>query len=176
MDEPTNDLDAETLELLESILVEYTGTLLLVSHDRQFLDNVVTSTIAFEGAGAVREYVGGYDDWVRQGGVWPEQDGAQAKAQRDAVAQATAKPGSVKPQKAGKKLSYKLQRELEALPAELEKLEAKLEVLSKEVSDAAFYQQPQEKVNATLEKLSESEARLASRYERWEELEALQGL
>jgi len=176
MDEPTNDLDAETLELLESILVEYTGTLLLVSHDRQFLDNVVTSTIAFEGAGAVREYVGGYDDWVRQGGVWPEQDGAQAKAQRDAVAQATAKPGSVKPQKAGKKLSYKLQRELEALPAELEKLEAKLEVLSKEVSDAAFYQQPQEKVNATLEKLSESEALLASRYERWEELEALQGL
>jgi len=185
MDEPTNDLDAETLELLESILVDYTGTLLLVSHDRQFLNNVVTSSIAFEGNGRVREYVGGYDDWIRQGGVWPDQATQQASA-----VGSTGTDGSVESQagasdvssaatpvagksSSSKKLSYKLQRELDALPAELEALEAELEGLQQVAAAATFYQQEPAKVNLHLEKMSDLQAHLNDRYQRWEELELL---
>lgn len=176
LDEPTNDLDAETLELLETILVDYTGTLLLVSHDRQFLDNVVSSTIAFEGQGKVVEYVGGYEDWLRQGGVWPElKGGSGVKAGQIAPVEAT-EPAAVASSgqaKATKKLSYKLQRELDALPAELEALEASLSTLQQATSTPEFYQQDAEVVNSTLQKLASLESQLAARYARWEELENL---
>lgn len=173
LDEPTNDLDAETLELLEDILMNYEGTLLLVSHDRTFLDNVVTSTIAFEGEGKLIEYVGGYNDWVRQGGHWPEANKQKAQEENQPVesSKTEKKPES---DKKLKKLSYKLQRELEMLPAELERLESEVEALHVQVSAADFYQQDQEAVNTTLSLLAEKEAVLAQKYERWEALEEMQ--
>ncbi|WP_339064571.1 ATP-binding cassette domain-containing protein [Teredinibacter turnerae] len=180
LDEPTNDLDAETLELLETILVDYTGTLLLVSHDRQFLNNVVSSTIAFEGDGRVLDYVGGYDDWVRQGGIWPETSGSDVSPATPVTATvspqtesaAPAQAAQVKPSgKVAKKLSYNLQRELDALPAELESLEAKLEEAQAATAVPEFYQQDSATVNDALQKLSALEEQLAERYARWEELE-----
>lgn len=174
MDEPTNDLDAETLELLEELLASYDGTLLLVSHDREFLDNVVTSTIAFEGRGVLREYVGGYQDWIRQGGKWPSDETQDLKASSaskpDPAVVAVPDAAAAKP---AKKLSYKLQQELSKLPAELEKLETELESLQGEVASPDFYQQDQAAVNSKLETLSEKEQFLQSRYERWEELESM---
>ncbi len=174
MDEPTNDLDAETLELLEDLLVNYEGTLLLVSHDREFLDNVVTSTIAFEGKGALREYVGGYQDWLRQGGKWPvieEMDNtdntSDTKIEQDNTIAQTTKT------KPAKKLSYKLQLELDKLPAELEKLETELDKLQQTIAAPEFYQQGQERVNDTLQVLAEKEEYLQKRYQRWEELESM---
>src|SRR5699024_65576 len=119
MDEPTNDLDAETLELLEELVADYAGTLLLVSHDREFLDNVVTATFVMEGNGRVGEYVGGYSDWVRQRRPEPV-PAAKEEATRPAAARP--EPGPKKPAK----LSYKLARELEALPEKMEALEAKM--------------------------------------------------
>ncbi|WP_045859936.1 ATP-binding cassette domain-containing protein [Teredinibacter purpureus] len=171
MDEPTNDLDAETLELLEDILVEYTGTLLLVSHDRQFLNNVVSSSIAFEGNGTVKEYVGGYDDWVRQGGVWPQtgQSGLPAANSVEAIEKVPAVKAAP-----AKKLSYKLQRELDKLPAELEKLEGQVEAVQAKMAAPDFYQQDPSTVDEALKSLAAIEKTLAQRYERWEELEGLQ--
>lgn len=171
MDEPTNDLDAETLELLEELLCNYDGTLLLVSHDREFLNNVVTSTIAFEGNGLLKEYVGGYEDWLRQGGVWPEDDKNAQSEIKNASAKA-AKPATVQAAPT-KKLSYKLQRELDALPAELEALESEIEGLQEQVSGPEFYQQPQDVVNDKLTELANREAFLQERYARWEELESM---
>ncbi|WP_075185241.1 ATP-binding cassette domain-containing protein [Teredinibacter haidensis] len=170
MDEPTNDLDAETLELLETILVDYSGTLLLVSHDREFLNNVVTSTIAFEGRGVVKEYVGGYEDWIRQGGVWPnEGTSTQAVTAKEQLQESVAPVSTV----AAKKLSYKLQRELDGLPAELEALEKELDEMQQQMSSPDFYSQEKALVNGIMDKLSVLEAKLASRYERWEELESM---
>ncbi len=170
MDEPTNDLDAETLELLEDLLINYEGTLLLVSHDRSFLDNVVTSTIAFEGDGRVREYVGGYNDWLRQGGCWPDSaEGAKIKP-----AESLAEVSAVREAKPKvKKLSYKIQRELDALPAELETLEKTIEVLHAEIAAPDFYQQEEKVVADKLQELSDSEALLEEKFARWESLEAL---
>ncbi len=170
MDEPTNDLDAETLELLEDLLINYEGTLLLVSHDRSFLDNVVTSTIAFEGDGRVREYVGGYNDWLRQGGRWPDSaEGAKIKP-----AESLAEVSAVREAKPKvKKLSYKIQRELDALPAELEKLEKTIEALHAEIAAPDFYQQEEKVVADKLQELSDSEALLEEKFARWESLEAL---
>ncbi len=169
MDEPTNDLDAETLELLESILVDYSGTLLLVSHDREFLDNVVSSTIGFEGKGLVKEYIGGYNDWLRQGGVWPEHAQGQLAEERSTLPEkAVAKVAANK-----KKLSYKLQRELDAIPAQLEKLESQLEALQEETSAPEFFQQDQQKVNEKMQQLAEVQAKLEERFARWEELESM---
>ena len=170
MDEPTNDLDAETLELLEDLLIHYPGTLLLVSHDRDFLDNVVTSTIAFEGEGVLREYVGGYGDWLRQGGHWPQSQPAKpesiAEESRAPISpRATAKPG---------KLSYKLQRELDSLPAELEQLEAEIAALQSQAAAPDFYQGEQTQIAAHLALLAEKEAALMEKYERWETLESMQ--
>lgn len=173
MDEPTNDLDAETLELLEDLLVRFDGTLLLVSHDREFLDNVVTSTIAFEGNGELKEYVGGYQDWVRQGGIWPD-DATQkslSKKQELGVKETVVEKKEDKP--APKKLSYKIQRELDALPAELEKLEAEIESISAQVSAPEFYQEDDKTVADTLKKLADKESQLSEKYERWEELELM---
>lgn len=170
MDEPTNDLDAETLELLEDLLINYEGTLLLVSHDRSFLDNVVTSTIAFEGDGCVREYVGGYNDWLRQGGRWPDSaEGAKIKP-----AESLAEVSAVREAKPKvKKLSYKIQRELDALPAELETLEKTIEALHAEIAAPDFYQQEEKVVADKLQELSDSEALLEEKFARWESLEAL---
>jgi len=177
MDEPTNDLDAETLELLEDILVEYDGTLLLVSHDRQFLNNVVTSTIAFEGDGVVKEYVGGYDDWVRQGGIWPQagitdtrtvEDGSVQKPKPMAEKSTTSTP------KPAKKLSYKLQRELDALPAELELLENQLDALQRETGMPGFYDQEASVINDKMKQLADLQSQLDAKFERWEKLESMQ--
>lgn len=169
LDEPTNDLDVETLELLEEILTEYQGTLLLVSHDRQFLDNIVTSTLVFEGEGKVSEYVGGYNDWVRQRPVKEAVAPAKAEAKYDA-----AKKPVDKPKKASTKLSYKLQRELDALPDELEAAEGAVEAQQAVCAAPDFYQGDHETVAAELAKLAELEQRLESLMERWVELEAMQ--
>ncbi|WP_431026033.1 ATP-binding cassette domain-containing protein [Halomonas sp. H5] len=175
LDEPTNDLDVETLELLEELLLDFEGTLLLVSHDRTFMDNVVTGVLAFEGDGRVREYVGGYSDWVRQGGKLPPAPWEGAARQRaEPVAEAET------PQKATKsaakkpaKLSYKLQRELDGLPARIEQLEAEVAEFEARVGDPDFYQQEASRVTATLEAMGAKQAELDEAMERWMELEAL---
>mgnify|MGYP003651121117 CR=1 FL=1 len=169
MDEPTNDLDAETLELLEDLLINYEGTLLLVSHDRSFLDNVVASTIAFEGNGKVREYVGGYADWLRQGGRWPDgSEGVRTNTTAEKPVSDSAAPAKPK----AKKLSYKLQRELDALPAELEALEKDIEALHATMASADFYQQDEATVAEKIKRLSDSETLLEEKFARWESLEA----
>jgi ATP-binding cassette subfamily F protein uup len=160
LDEPTNDLDSETLELLEEQLIEFPGTILMVSHDREFLNNVVTSTIAFEQAGP-REYVGGYDDWLRQRTVIAEQ--AEEKAAVTAVA---AKPQAVK-----RKLSYNEQRELTGLPGKIEKLEAKVGELHTAMAAPDFFKQAGTIIAAKQAELQSMEAELATAYSRWEELE-----
>ncbi|MGQ4880497.1 ATP-binding cassette domain-containing protein [Billgrantia sp. LNSP4103-1] len=179
LDEPTNDLDVETLELLEELLLDFDGTLLLVSHDRAFMDNVVTGVLAFEGDGVVREYVGGYSDWVRQGGKLPpapwegaarQQAEPTAKAEEKPKAGATASAPTVK---RPAKLSYKLQRELDALPAEIERLEAEVAEYEARVSDPAFYQQEAGLVSDTLQAMSDKQAALDAAMERWMELEAM---
>jgi ATP-binding cassette subfamily F protein uup len=163
MDEPTNDLDVETLELLEELLLEYQGTLLLVSHDRAFLNNVVTSTLVFEGAGRVAEFVGGYDDWVRQRKP-VEKEKPQSRGSGK-----TEKP---KPKKSGKKLGYKEQRELETLPKVIESLEEELESIQARMADPAFYQQGGDGIAEQKARLAEVEKELETAFQRWEELEA----
>lgn len=161
LDEPTNDLDVETLELLEELLCNYDGTLILVSHDRTFLDNVVTSTLAFEGDGEIYEYVGGYEDWLRQS--------RQTKAKTD-VKKAPAK--EVKKEKAENKvkLSYNDQRELDGLPKKIEALESEQEEIQQKVSEPEFYKGEQAEVDKTLARLAEIEKELEHAYQRWEEL------
>ncbi|MCK8045508.1 ABC transporter ATP-binding protein [Shewanella sp. 1CM18E] len=172
LDEPTNDLDIETLELLESLLADYKGTLLLVSHDRAFIDNTVTSSWWFTGNGGWSEYVGGYEDAVSQGARFYSEEPQAQKAVQAAVAEA--KPvTAVVEKKAEKKLSYKLQRELESLPALMEQLEQELEALQTIVSAPEFYSQEQKIVNENLKALSDKESQLESCFERWEELESL---
>ncbi|QTP55708.1 ATP-binding cassette domain-containing protein [Billgrantia sulfidoxydans] len=179
LDEPTNDLDVETLELLEELLLDFDGTLLLVSHDRAFMDNVVTGVLAFEGDGVVREYVGGYSDWVRQGGKLPPApwEGA-ARQQVEPTAKPVEKaPASAAPSapaaKKPAKLSYKLQRELDALPAEIERLEAEVAEFESRVGDPAFYQQDAGSVSETLQAMSDKQAELDAAMERWMELESM---
>jgi ATP-binding cassette subfamily F protein uup len=162
LDEPTNDLDVETLELLEEILLNFDGTILLVSHDRRFLDNVVTSSVVFEGQGVVREYVGGYADWLRQ----RPQPVAAAKAEKP-------KPVAAKKPTA-KKLSYKLQRELDLLPQQMEATEAELERLHAVTASPEFYAGDQTEIANTLELLQQQEQQLEALMERWVELESMQ--
>ncbi|BFM06976.1 ribosomal protection-like ABC-F family protein [Halioxenophilus aromaticivorans] len=171
LDEPTNDLDVETLELLEEVLAGYQGTLLLVSHDRQFLDNVVTSTIAFEGNGLVAEYVGGYHDWLRQRPAVPSAKAKTDTRQAETTTLPKAQPESVT--KKAKKLSYKLQRELEQLPGQIEALEASITELEAEMAAPEFYQEEHDKVSATLAQLSQAQQQLEEAMERWMELEAM---
>ena len=166
LDEPTNDLDAETLELLEERLVEFNGTVLLVSHDREFLNNVVTSTIVFE-PGGVREYVGGYDDWVRQRPKEAEpQKPTKPKKQKP---KSSAKPDEAKPEK--RKLSYKDQRELDMLPGKIEELETNIAALHEEMAKPDFYQRPGEELAAAQDKLKSLQTELDAAFERWAELE-----
>ena len=162
MDEPTNDLDIETLELLEELLIQFDGTLLLVSHDRAFLDNVITSTMVFEGEGQVSEYVGGYSDWLRSKEPEPDQPAAPKSA--------AARP---KPTRAKKKLSYNEQKELDRLPATIEALEARQAELNALVASADFYQSDKEIITRTLDALKSAEQQLEQHYARWDELEAL---
>ncbi len=163
LDEPTNDLDVETLELLEELLVEFDGTVLLVSHDREFLDNVVTSTLVFEGDGVVNEYVGGYRDWLRQ----------RPEPEKPAVPKAPEKPKE-KPRQQKKKLGYNEQRELEALPQRIETLEQQLETLHARLADPDFYRDHADEVAAVTAEQEKVEAELERAYARWEELEAQQ--
>jgi ATP-binding cassette subfamily F protein uup len=169
LDEPTNDLDTETLELLEERLVEFTGTILLVSHDRAFLNNVVTSTIAFEEDG-VREYVGGYDDWLRQ-----RTERAEMNGQNGLPARGKAKPrpslDELRPTK--RRLAYHEKRELETLPVAIEELDAKIEELHRVVAQPDFYKQPSIEVARQQALLKNLHQQLAAAYERWEELERL---
>jgi ATP-binding cassette subfamily F protein uup len=166
MDEPTNDLDLETLEILEEKLVDYQGTLLLVSHDRAFLDNVVTSVMVFEGEGAVNEYIGGYADWFALS--------EQAKrTEANKVAEAAPKKEKPKSSAPAKKMSFKEQKELEQLPARIEELENLQASLTAKISDADFYKQAPEVTTATLAQLQANEAELATTYARWDELEAM---
>jgi ATP-binding cassette subfamily F protein uup len=163
LDEPTNDLDLETLELLEAQLAEWTGTLLLVSHDRAFLDNVVTSTFVFEGGGNVREYLGGYADWLRQ--------------RAPLVAAATTprnKPAERGPQArtAATKLSYREQRELDELPARIEALEAEQRTLGAAIAGPEFYRQPAASITAALQRTQRIEQELLELYARWDVLDS----
>jgi len=166
MDEPTNDLDVETLELLEELVGEYAGTLVLVSHDRQFLDNVVTSTLAFEGQGRVAEYVGGYSDWLRQR---PEQPAKKTdKALAGAAVGKPVKTQSSRPAK----LSYKEQRLLDGLPARIEELESEQAALGAAASGPDFYQQGKEQIQATLDRMETLSGELEQCYQQWEALES----
>ena len=179
MDEPTNDLDAETLELLEDLLVDYKGTLLLVSHDREFLDNVVTSTLGFEGDGKLVDYIGGYQDWQRQGGKWADTSrAAKPAAKSEAPAVAAAQPISppeAAAKKSASKLSYKLQRELDALPGQIEQWEAQLLELSNQMAQPEFYNRSPEAIAAASQVIADKEAALQLAYKRWDELENLKG-
>lgn len=171
LDEPTNDLDIETLELLESLLTDFEGTLLIVSHDRAFIDNTVTSSWWFAGNGHWSEYVGGYQDAISQGAkFYSEEPVATTVVQSTPVVET--KPVKT-PEKAAKKLSYKLQKELEALPSEMEQLEQDIETLQQTVSSADFYNQPADTVNKALQTLAEKEQNLELCFQRWEELESL---
>jgi ATP-binding cassette subfamily F protein uup len=163
MDEPTNDLDMETLELLEELLANFEGTLLLVSHDRAFLDNVVTNTLVFEGEGKIGEYVGGYSDWLAQA--------RQPKSQP--AAPTLIKPEPANAPAARKKLSYKEQRELEALPAQIEQLENRQAELNMRINSEDFYRQDQAAVKQALNEAQALEAKLEEAYERWNELDAM---
>ncbi len=170
LDEPTNDLDIETLEVLEKKLCDYAGTLIVVSHDRQFLDNVVTSTIVFEDGGKVQEYVGGYSDWLRQGHHLAETDSPLEAAEKKRVAAERRKNKSLT------KLSYKDQRELDRLPAEIESIEATISELQQLIAAPDFYAQDAATVQQKLEDLNDAESRLERRVERWGELETMREL
>jgi len=175
LDEPTNDLDYETLELLEQLLMDFSGTLLLVSHDRTFLNNIVSSTIAFEGHGQVKEYIGGYDDWLRQKGSRSTvNDKTETqKSSAGATADDTKSPNisqSAKPKPA--KLSYKLQRELDQLPAKIDELEKQIAAIQTLMTEAGFYQRDASEVVKVGNELKEAQAQLEHCFMRWEELEA----
>ena len=164
LDEPTNDLDLETLELLEAELVEWPGTLLLVSHDRAFLDNVVTSTFVFEGEGRVQEYVGGYEDWLRQR---PEPSPPERTRRSSESSVATAVERSTR-----RKLSYKERRELEALPARIEALEAEQGALNARIAGPDFYKEAPDAIRAALARADDLGREIAGAYARWHDLES----
>jgi ATP-binding cassette subfamily F protein uup len=164
LDEPTNDLDIETLELLEHLLMEYKGTALVVSHDRAFLNNVVTSTLVFEGEGRVQEYAGGYDDWLRQGPAHPKKETPVRKEKKERL---KAKP--IGP----RKLTFKETRELEQLPGRIETLEQEQEKLYEKMADESFYRNDGNDVAGARTRLSELALLLEEAYDRWEKLETV---
>ncbi len=180
LDEPTNDLDLETLELLEAQLVDWPGTLLLVSHDRRFLDHVVTSTLAFEGDGHVGEYVGGYDDWLRQrpaaGGAATRSatgDGNGNGASAPAAAAVAGPSAASEPVPLARKATNKERMEREKLPSRIEQLETEQRRLSAEVAAADFYKRPAAEITATMARLEAIPAELLTAYARWAELDGL---
>ena len=159
LDEPTNDLDIDTLDLLEELLIDYKGTIILVSHDRAFLNNVVTSTLVFEGKGVINQYVGGYDDWLRQ-----------RKNETSSNPEAL-KKGKARTTLSANKLSYKDQRELDSLPKKIEGLEIQISEISIKMSDANFYTSNRTLITETEKQLTECQTQLSRCYERWELLE-----
>ena len=170
LDEPTNDLDAETLELLESLIVEYPGTVLLVSHDRAFLNEVATHTLVFEGDGAVKEYAGGYDDWINQ-----KQAGETARREEQAAVAAASKTdqsAATKPAARPRKLSFKEQRELEQLPKQIDALEVEQRALHAAMAEPSFYQQDGAAIAKARQRLEVLEQELAVTFDRWQSLEA----
>jgi ATP-binding cassette subfamily F protein uup len=178
MDEPTNDLDVETLELLEELVADYAGTLLLVSHDRAFLDNVVTSTLVFEGAGQINEYVGGYSDWLRQ--RKSAAPAAPARAPAAALLKGThsiSPSGAANPSSAPKarRLSYREQRELAQLPEKIQNLEAEQVQLTALVSAPTAFQRNKDQSSEALQRLQALAEELDSAYARWETLDRASG-
>ncbi|MGH8327585.1 MAG: ATP-binding cassette domain-containing protein, partial [Steroidobacteraceae bacterium] len=165
LDEPTNDLDIESLELLEQKLQDYPGTLLLVSHDRRFLDNIVTQTLVAEGDGIWREYVGGYSDWLQQRSAVPESD-SPGKAPRPDASRVN--PTQPKPRT---RLGHKEQRELASLPGEIESLEQEQTTVSARMSAPDYHLQGAAQIRADRRRLEEIEASLLGKFERWEALE-----
>jgi ATP-binding cassette subfamily F protein uup len=161
LDEPTNDLDLETLDLLEELLAEFKGTLFLVSHDRAFLNRVVTSTIVFEGDGQIREYIGGYDDWLRQ------------RPQPESDLKPKPRPKEKTRQERTRKLTFKEKNEVAELPLQIEALETEVAELHAKMANPDFYRTSGTQVAATTARLETIEAELAGTYARWEELEAL---
>ena len=166
MDEPTNDLDAETLELLEDLILDYSGTLLLVSHDRDFLNSVVTSTLSIGGDGLVREYVGGYDDWLRQSAAEAPADAFTgiSRAQREKPCREKERP---------RRLTFREERELESLPQQIMELEEEQQTLHRTLADPDFYKSAGSEVAAVNARLEAVDASLVEAYCRWEELEGL---
>ena len=174
LDEPTNDLDLESLELLEAQLLEFPGTVLLVSHDREFLDNVVTSTLVFEGDGRVQEYVGGYHDWLRQRAAalgpsmfQPIPPGTSASVRAEPARHNGAERPTSK-----RKLSFNEQREFDQLPALVEKLESEQRQLRDAVADPEFYKKGADVIQASLARLDQVHTRLLETYARWDELDS----
>jgi ATP-binding cassette subfamily F protein uup len=161
MDEPTNDLDIETMELLEDYLVKYTGTVLLVSHDRAFVNNVVTSTLVFEGGGNVKEYVGGYDDWLRQ---------RTLEAKPVITTKFTPLVRTTRPRV---KFGFRQQKELDTVTLDIQSLETEQEDLYKAMGDSNLYKNEKSAVVSKKERLDEVKKLLAESYARWEELEQL---
>ncbi len=168
LDEPTNDLDLETLELLENLIGEFAGTVLVVSHDRQFLDNVVTSTLAFDGEGGVCEFVGGYADWERQTGGWRRDPAPVAAPRAERAARPDDKPVS-------RKLKWKEARELETLPGCIEALEAERTTLHARMAEPDFYRCGSDEIARAQTRLEELADELSVVYARWEELEDIAG-
>lgn len=165
MDEPTNDLDVETLELLEELLMQFEGTLILISHDRAFLDNVVTSTLVFEGDSQVNEYVGGYEDWLRQfkNKFTRKKDKKEKQIKTEVKSEEQKKPI--------KKRTFKEQKELDELPVLIETLDTEMADITEKMADTKFYQQNKEMIAITTTRVSEIEYALKQAYERWEQLE-----
>ncbi|MCW8108444.1 ABC transporter ATP-binding protein [Alteromonas ponticola] len=180
LDEPTNDLDVETLEMLESLLLNYAGTVLLVSHDREFVDNVADSSLFFAGNGEIQEFVGGFSDieqWYKTKGI-SVFDIFERKSLKSDKSETNTKENSPKPapvSKKPKKLSYKAQRELESLPQEIESLEEKLAELQEVVNHPEFFKRANDETSNALTQLTEIEEKLAAKYARWDELESMLG-
>ncbi|MFQ3196934.1 MAG: ATP-binding cassette subfamily F protein uup [Paraglaciecola sp.] len=168
LDEPTNDLDVETLELLEDILGSYKGTLILVSHDREFVDNVITSSLYFQGEGVVKEFVGGYADIYQ----WYDEQALQTNHKAESSDRSNS-PKATVAQKKGKKLTYKHQLELEKLPAVLETLESQIKKIQTDINNPEFFKQDSLTSAQTVETLAQTEKKLSEAYDRWNELEAM---
>jgi len=169
LDEPTNDLDVDTLELLEELLLNYTGTVLIVSHDRAFINNLVTSCFVFEGEGKISEYVGSYDDWLRQR---PTNKKPEKKNTKTIEKKSDQTSETESDQKTGKKLNFNDQQELKNLPKEIEKLESKVTDLEAQMADPNFFKQEHKVTAATTDELQAINATLKEKYNRWEELES----
>jgi ATP-binding cassette subfamily F protein uup len=165
LDEPTNDLDVETLEVLEEQLIDYKGTLIVVSHDRAFLDNVVTSTLVFESSGELVAYPGGYTDWSTKGRELAGSDALPVYATQ------TPQTDNVKTENKRTKLTFNLQRELDLLPDAIEKLEQEIFEIEKQVAAPDFYDSPYDTIEPILTSLTELKSKLESKTKRWLELE-----
>ncbi len=180
LDEPTNDLDIETLELLEDMLLEFTGTLLLVSHDRAFLNNLATSTLVMDGKGGVKEYIGGYEDWLRQSQAEMAESATNSSAAK--ISPQAVRENNISSADGSRKLSYKEQRTLEAQKRELEELPQRIEQIENEqhqitsaLADPVFYQQESQIIAKSVDRLKTLEVELAAAFQRWEELEQIIG-